>query len=232
MLELHHAPDNASLVLRLALEEAGVPYRAILVDRAARAHKAPEYLALNPAGLIPVLVTPHGPMAETAACLLWLSETYPHACLAPPPGDPARPAFLRWLFFVSNTLHADLIRLFHPDRYAPPEGIAAHHATTARHLADHLALLDRAAADAPALFAPPSGLGLYAAVLVRWAALYPVAGPRWLRLRDFPALQALARLVEARPAAIRAASIEGLGARPFSSPALPRDPAGGGERPG
>ena len=30
---LHFAPDNASLIVRLALEEMGLPYRAQLVDR-------------------------------------------------------------------------------------------------------------------------------------------------------------------------------------------------------
>ncbi len=52
-----------------------MPYRTVLVDRAAQAQKSPAYLALNPNGLIPVLETPHGPVFETAAILLWLAET-------------------------------------------------------------------------------------------------------------------------------------------------------------
>ena len=40
MYVLHYAPDNASLAVRLALEELGVPYRTALVDRAARAQEA------------------------------------------------------------------------------------------------------------------------------------------------------------------------------------------------
>ncbi|MEY8839828.1 glutathione S-transferase, partial [Cribrihabitans sp. XS_ASV171] len=36
-LRLHYAPDNASLIIRLALEEMRLPYQAVLVDRAARA---------------------------------------------------------------------------------------------------------------------------------------------------------------------------------------------------
>jgi len=71
---LHYAPDNASLIIRLALDEIGAPYEAVLVDRQAEAQKAPAYLAMNPAGLIPVLETPQGPMFETGAILLWLGE--------------------------------------------------------------------------------------------------------------------------------------------------------------
>ena len=54
-LRLHYAPDNASLVIRLALEELGIPYDTVLVDRRSGQQKSAGYLALNPNGLIPVL---------------------------------------------------------------------------------------------------------------------------------------------------------------------------------
>ena len=57
---LHFAPDNASLCIRLALEELRLPYQTALVDRDINAQRSPAYLALNPNGLIPVLETPHG----------------------------------------------------------------------------------------------------------------------------------------------------------------------------
>ena len=119
---LHYAPDNASLIVRLALEELGVPYDTVLVDRAARAQRRPAYLALNPNGLIPVLETPVGPIFETGAILLWLADT--HGALAPVPNDPPRAAFLKWLFWVSDTLHADLRMLFHPENYTGPDAAA------------------------------------------------------------------------------------------------------------
>ena len=99
-LRLHYAPDNASLCVRLALAELGVDYQTVLVDRATRAQKSPDYLALNPNGLIPVLGTPDGPLFETGAILLWLADTYGE--LLPQP----RGHSLKWLFWLSNTLHA------------------------------------------------------------------------------------------------------------------------------
>ena len=66
---LHYAPDNASLIIRLALEAQGVAYDTCLVDRAAQGQSAPAYRALNPHGLIPALQTPDGPMFETGAIL-------------------------------------------------------------------------------------------------------------------------------------------------------------------
>ena len=74
MLRLHYAPDNASLCVRLALQELGMTYETVLVDRRLRAHKSDAFLAMNPNGLIPVLETPHGPMFETAAIIIWLAD--------------------------------------------------------------------------------------------------------------------------------------------------------------
>ncbi|BDY15502.1 hypothetical protein Sulfitobl28_14720 [Sulfitobacter pontiacus] len=73
---LHYAPDNASLIIRLALEAQGVAYDTCLVDRAAQGQSAPAYRALNPHGLIPALQTPDGPLFETGAILLWLADRH------------------------------------------------------------------------------------------------------------------------------------------------------------
>lgn len=64
---LHYAPDNASLIIRLALDELCQPYETVLVDRAQKAQLSDSYRALNPAGRIPTLETPQGPISETAA---------------------------------------------------------------------------------------------------------------------------------------------------------------------
>ena len=55
VLRLHWSPDSANLVVRIALEEYGLLYEGIRLDRSKSAHKAPAYLAMNPQGLIPVL---------------------------------------------------------------------------------------------------------------------------------------------------------------------------------
>jgi glutathione S-transferase len=224
MLALHYAPDNASLIVRLVLEELGLPYRCVLVDRRARAQKSPAYLALNPQGLIPVLETPHGPIWETGAILLWLAEMTGR--MLPPPGDADRGVALGWLFFLSNTLHADLRMQFYPARYAP-DPAAIRSLTTAR-LAGHFRLLEGLAGQGQPWFgaAYPSVLDCYAAVAMRWAALYTAGGPRWFHAADYPALQAMALRLEARPCALAAARAEGLGLSPFSDPALPDPPEG------
>jgi len=226
MFTLHYAPDNASLIVRIALEEAGLPYRTALVDRETRQQDSAAYRALNPTGLIPALETPQGALFETGAILLWLADTAPAARLAPAPHDPARGDFLKWLFFLSNTAHADLRQIFYPEYFVPEAAFAGHNLLLIARMRQHYALLDAACAAQPALFAPPSLLACYAATLLRWSALYPEGQAQWLDLAAYPALAAMAAALETRPATLRAASAEGLGPRPFTAPAPAAPPEG------
>jgi glutathione S-transferase len=216
-LRLHYAPDNASLCIRLALEELGLPYATVLVDRAVRAQKSPAYLALNPNGLIPVLETADGPLFETGAILLWLADTY--GGLMPGPTDPGRGAALKWLFWLSNTLHATERMLFYPGQYTnggPVMERAILTRTKAR-LTDQFAILAQAQ-DADWLDSDvPSALACYLAPLLRWPVFYGDE-PGWLDLSQWPRLLIFAQRFEQRPAAVTAAQAEGLGPTPFSAP--------------
>ena len=216
---LHYAPDNASLVIRLALDEMGLPYETALVDRRNRAHESAPYRALNPNGLIPVLETPQGPVFETAAILLWLADT--HAQLAPAPDSSDRAAFLKWLFFASNTLHADLRILFYAEKYIDSSQAEALRAGIRPRLRQHLHILDAEAKKAPEWLCPdhPSVLTYYLACQMRWMALYPAQSDRsWYQLADTPHLQKILMQLESRPATRAAIAAEGLGVTPFTSP--------------
>ena len=215
---LHYAPDNASLCVRLALEELGVAYHTALVDRAARGQRAPAYLALNPNGLIPVLETPDGAVFETGAILLWLADR--HGGLAPAPDHADRGAVLSWTLWLSDTLHPALRMLFHAGDYGPE---AAVRARTIERLPGLLAILAGARTD---WLARPSILSCHAAPMLRWMALYPAGQSGWFRLSDTPRLERLARLMEDRPSARAAQAAEGLGPTPFTAPSLPDPPEG------
>lgn len=226
---LHFAPDNASLIIRLALEELGQPYDTVLVDRAKQAQRSPAYLALNPNGLIPVLETPHGPMFETGAILLWLADT--HHSLAPATDAPQRGTFLKWLFFTSNTLHADLRMLFYPGKYAGPDPAlqTVLQAMLKTRLLSHLQMMEDIAAAAPVWFAPDtvSVLHYYMACLMRWMALYPAKADRsWFDLTNTPHLHMMMTALEQRPAVAAAQSAEGLGPTPFTAPHYANPPQG------
>lgn len=220
-LVLHYAPDNASLIVRLALEELALPYRTVLVDRATRAQDGPAYRALNPVGLIPALETPGGVIFETAAILLWLAEQTGR--LAPAPGSAGRGDFLKWMVFASNTVHAGLRMTFYPEKYvgADEAAQAALRAGVQARLTGDFALLDAAwrAGD-------PTMLDIYLAPLLRWSALYPEGGTAWFDLTRYPALHAMCTALEHRPCTLAAQTAEGLGPTPFTRPRHATPPEG------
>ena len=60
MLKLHYAPGTISVAVAIALEEAGLAYEPVKVDFASAEQTAAPYLALNPKGRVPTLVTEAG----------------------------------------------------------------------------------------------------------------------------------------------------------------------------
>ncbi|MEP2029110.1 MAG: glutathione S-transferase family protein [Paracoccaceae bacterium] len=226
---LHYAPDNASMIVRLVLETLEIPYQAVLVDRSAHGQSEPQYLAINPNGLIPTLETAEGPIFETGAILLWLADR--HGALAPAPDDRARGHFLKWLFFVSNTLHAGMRIQFYPEQYAGPDTsiCTALSRQMAKVVVRHLTTLDtEAGAKRPWFNATnPSTLDFYVAACLRWLALYPKDPLRpSFDLPHFVHLHALALRLDTLPATTAVATAEGLGPTPFSNPRYPNPPEG------
>ncbi len=138
MLDLHYAPGNANLAPHMLLQRLDLPHRLVPVDRANTAHKSPAYLALNPNGLIPVLVD-HGPegdlvLYETAAICLYLADLRPDAGLMPPAGSRARGEATKWLVWMSSTLQTTLMHHFYPARVV---GDVAAHADCAAVVSAH-----------------------------------------------------------------------------------------------
>jgi glutathione S-transferase len=83
MFRLYYAPGTCALATHIALEEAGAPYEAVAVDFGAQAQRRPEYLAINPKGRVPALVTENGTLTETPGLLLFVAQRFPGAELAP-----------------------------------------------------------------------------------------------------------------------------------------------------
>lgn len=121
MIQLHFYPSTAAMVPHILLEELGVPYQRVRIDREHGALDSPAYRALNPNGLIPVLVDGELVLYETAAIALHLSDTHPHAALMPALGTPARAQAYKWLMWLTNTLQATLQVYFYPHRWVAPQ---------------------------------------------------------------------------------------------------------------
>mgnify|MGYP000445225555 CR=1 FL=1 len=217
---LHGSPDSANYVVRMVLEELGQPYDYVPVDRLVSEQKSARYRRLNPQGLIPVLEVPgqDAPMFETGAILLFLADR--HGALAPEPSSPARGRFLKWLFFISNTLHSDLRISFRVKRYLADESRhALFSQTLTERIAASLAHLDAeiAATGGPYLLGKSlTCADFYLAACARWAQVYPGTG-RWT-LEKTPHLRALLRHLETRPSVETASRKEQIEGEPFTDP--------------
>lgn len=109
---------RASLV-QWVLEEGGIPYEFKKIDIVKGEHREPAFLAINPAGLVPVLITPEGEaLYEAAALMVYLADRHRLTELAPVPTDPQRGLFLSSVFWIASDIKAEMKRFHFPHRYA------------------------------------------------------------------------------------------------------------------
>jgi glutathione S-transferase len=216
MIQLHYYPSTAAMVPHILLEEMGVPYERVLVDRAVDAHRKPEYLRLNPNGLLPVLTDGDLVLYETAAIVLHLCDTRPESRMAPALATHERAHFYKWLVWLTNTLQASLIMYFYPERWMD-EGNAAGVAQLKAHAERKVAgLLDQLDAELARHGQPwfagaaYGALDPYVFTLCRWTRNFKNEPPARTRAHLGPYLQRML----ARPAVQRVMVNERL-APPF-----------------
>jgi glutathione S-transferase len=219
MIQLHYYPSTASMAPHIVLEELGLAYQRVLVDRTQNAQKMTAYLKLNPNGLIPVLTDNDLVLYESAAICLHLCDTHPQAGLAPAVGTVERAHFYKWLMWLTNTLQATLIVYFYPERWvneSSSESNSASQADVKAHAEVKVGLmldqLDAELARQGATHAQPwllgadySAVDIYTLMLCRWTRNF-VSAPARSRTQLGPYLQR----VLARPAVARAMTAEGL----------------------
>jgi len=219
-LRLHWSPDSANLPVRIALEMFGLPYEAVRVDRAAGEHRSAAYREMNPQGLIPVLEDGALILFETGAILWHLAEKVGRLGPDGPAfsDDSARVLALRWMFYLSNTLHADLRIAFNPQNYIEDDNARAQLAEgVATRIRGHFDLIEAQRRERPLDLTD-----IYFAVMARWAQLYPMRKPTLPNLNDWPLVRTLCQKIETHPAAMRAFEAEFIVAeRALTSPRVP-----------
>ncbi|MBN3783433.1 glutathione S-transferase family protein [Burkholderia sp. Ac-20345] len=102
------------------LKELDADFEFISVNLLQGEHKRPEFLRLNPAGKVPVLVDGDLVIPESAAIVLYLADKYPEKALLPV--DPAlRAEAYRWVMFAVTELEQPLWRITRHSFIYPPE---------------------------------------------------------------------------------------------------------------
>ncbi|APG90337.1 glutathione S-transferase family protein [Sinorhizobium americanum] len=143
MLKLFYTPATCSLASHIALEEAGASYEAHRVDFSKAEQTKPEYLAVNPKGRVPALVTDRGTLTETPAILTYIAQTFPGARLAPN-DDPFEFARLQsFLSYLCSTVHVAHAHARRGARWADdPAAHEAMKAKVSKNMADCFALIE------------------------------------------------------------------------------------------
>ena len=194
MDRLYYAPGAASMLVHWLLIELGAPHELVRVDTAAGQQKSPDYLALNPNGVVPTLVLDGTPRFEAAALAMTLGDRYPETGFAPAPADPRRADYVQWMFHLANAVQP-LFRLWwYPHEAAGQEHEArAREAVAPRIEAAWQRIDDHLAQHGPFLLGEhPTVADFYLAMLMRWSRNMPRPATAW------PHLAALAQRMAAR----------------------------------
>jgi glutathione S-transferase len=177
------------------LIELGEPHERVLVDIEAGEHRKPEYLELNPSGVVPTLLIDGKPLGESAALCMILAERHPQAGLAVPVGHEQRAAYISWLFFLSNTLQTAYHNWFYPDQPAGQAGVDSVKASARRRIESCLERVDRqiAAAGSYLLGDRVTAADFVTTMLMRWSRNMPKPATEW------PAIAGYVKRMKSRP---------------------------------
>jgi len=83
MLTFYYAPGSCALASLIALEESGLAYEHRRLNLANGDQRQPDYLAINPKGRVPALMTDRGVLTENIAIMAYIAQIAPAAKLAP-----------------------------------------------------------------------------------------------------------------------------------------------------
>lgn len=146
MLNLFYAAHTCALASHIALEDAGATYATTRLSFATADQRRPEYLAINPKGRVPALVTEHGVLTETPAMLAFIAQSYPAAKLAPlddPFAFAQVQAFNSYLCSTVHIAHAHRMRGYRWVDAENAEAIAAMQRKVPESVFEGFALIER-----------------------------------------------------------------------------------------
>jgi len=116
-MKFYFAPNTISIATAYVLEETGLNYEPLRIDFSAAEQTGPDYLAINPKGRVPTLVTEHGILTETGAILEYLATQAPGARLVPShPWDAAQMRSV--MYYLASTMHVNHAHRMRGHRWA------------------------------------------------------------------------------------------------------------------
>ncbi|HEU0161665.1 MAG TPA: glutathione S-transferase family protein [Rhizomicrobium sp.] len=210
MLRLFYAPGACSLAPHIALYEAGSEFEAVRLDLKAGDQKKSDYIAVNPKGRVPALVTPRGTLTEVPVILGWIANLFPKAQLKPEGDFFAFSQMQSFNAYLSSTVHVSFAHLIRPERWADSEAARAElKAKTPSNLKLHLELVEEMLDDGRpwVMGGQYTVADPYLYVFARWLEREGAGGAA-----PFPRLKAHRDRMQQRPAVAAALAAEGIAA--------------------
>lgn len=141
-MKLYEFGPTRSLRVRWTLQEMNVAFESVVVNLMNGEHHGPEFLKVNPAAKIPVLVDGPHVLNESAAIALYLADKYPERGMLPDDVTGRGQAY-RWLFFTVTELEQPLWRITRNTRlYPEAERVPADVAIASREFEEMAAVLE------------------------------------------------------------------------------------------
>jgi glutathione S-transferase len=141
-MKLYEFAPTRSIRVRWTLQEMRIPFESEEVSLTAGEHRRPEFLALNPAGKIPVLVDGEQVLTESVAIVLYLADKFPEKGLFPTELRQRGEAY-RWLLFAATDLEQPLWRIARNTQvYPEPQRVPADIPNATREAREAAAIVD------------------------------------------------------------------------------------------
>jgi GST-like protein len=193
---VYGAAGSGSVPVEAALTLLGAPYVVQEVTTWESEAERDRIAPINPMRQIPALVTPGGEViTESAAIQIWLGDAHSDSGLAPPPGDPRRAQYLRWMVWIPAAIYWTYWVRDVPSRLAADaaqERVILER--TAERVAECWRIMDAQVNPAPFILGEQMTLlDIYVTVVSRWT-------PRRRRFyAEAPKLADVVRRVDADP---------------------------------
>jgi GST-like protein len=149
MIELYTAQSSNGQRAAIVLEECGLQYRVHKLELMKGEQRTPEFLKINPAGAIPVIVDPDGPggapmtLAQSGAIAIYAAEKTGRFL----PRDPVRRALaLQWLLYAVTDCASSSMTVFF-ETVLLPEKLPANLEFCEQRLLRHFRVADGRLAD-------------------------------------------------------------------------------------
>ncbi|MEA3051966.1 MAG: glutathione S-transferase [Sphingomonadales bacterium] len=196
-LTLYTNPMSRGRIARWMLEEVGCAYETVLLEYGTTM-KAPDYLAINPMGKVPAIRHGDTVVTEGGAICAYLADAFPDTGLAPPPGNPRRGPYYRWLFFaagpVESAVTGKALGLLAPAEKSAMAGYGSFEQT--------IDTLETAVREGPYICGEQfTAADVYVGAQIGWGMMFGTIDKR-------PAFEDYFARLQARPAAKRAAELD------------------------